>query len=213
MERLVESWRLLRVQWWESSRARYGVWLALLFLGLVGVQSLQGWRVAKMGEAEVLAADLARWQAAPELAVWKARVEVGAGRATVVRSMVWRDAEIGLVESALQDWVRGTAGKLGLPVRQIRVTRLEPSRAAPERTAEQGAASELPGQPLPPGQVALRARVVFELKRGPLMNFLTECARYERAVVVERFSLRLLSQPMTAELDLRVVAAQAASVN
>jgi hypothetical protein len=212
MERLGQAWRLLRVQWWESPRARYGVWLAVLLLGLVGVQSLQEWRQAKVGEGELLTAELARWQAAPSLEVWKAREEEVSGRAAVVRAMVWRDAEIGLVESALQDWVRGTASKLGLPVRQIRVTRLEPLRSAPERGAEPVSAGDTPTEPLPPSHVALRARVVFELKRGPLMNFLTECARNERAVVVERLSLRLLSQPMTAELDLRVVAAQAAPV-
>jgi hypothetical protein len=204
---LRQQWLALQSQWLESSRLRLGCWLVLLLLGVWGVQVLADWRDRARADAARVEVDLARWKAVPELDVWKARADEVGSRSLVVQALIWREPEIGLAEAAFQDWIRATAGRLGLPVRQIRVTRVETDAKAVGGSDSQAGAA-LPSQPLPAGYGALRARVVFDLKRTPLMTFLSECLRSERAVVVERLSLRFLSQPMTAEVDLRVLVAK-----
>ena len=52
----------------------------------------------------------------------------------------------------------------------------------------------------------ITARLMADLKREALFAFLSELARSDRAVVVERLMLRMATQPPVAEIDLRILA-------
>jgi hypothetical protein len=118
--------------------------------------------------------------------------------------MAWAESDLGLTEAAFQDWLRNVPAKVGLKTRELNLGRVGEIKTDGSRPV---AGAEGPkGLTAPPGHVVLRARISFELQRGPLVVFLAECARSERSVVVERLTLRSLNQPPVAELDLRVLA-------
>jgi hypothetical protein len=125
--------------------------------------------------------------------------------------MAWAEPNLGLTEAALQDWLRTVSGRLGLKTRELTIVRVEEAaksavaRADPTKENLGGTS----GLVVPAGYVVLRARMIFELQRAPLVTFLAECARSERSVVVERLVLRGLGQPPLAEVDVRVLARKA----
>ena len=140
----------------------------------------------------------------PSAQAWSARATEASSRVAAYASMAWAEPDLGLSEAALQDSLRLLTARLGVPVRELRVTRVEPL-AVPARS---GAASA-PLQ-LPTGHVELRARLVLELQRGPVMVLLAELARSERSLVVDRMVWRGSAQSPQVELELRALARAAA---
>ena len=112
--------------------------------------------------------------------------------------MLWQETEIGLAEAAAQDWVRALAAKMGIGIRELAVSR--PGTATASASAASAAPQLVGVQPV-------RLRLSLDLNRLALMGFLAEIAQHERVVVVDRLVLRPVSQPPTAELDLRMLAA------
>ena len=95
----------------------------------------------------------------------------------------------------MQDWVRAAAGKAGLNIRELAVSR--PPAAAATATAA--------SSPIAAGTQPVRIRLAVDLDRLPLMGFLAELARNEQVVVVDRLVLRPAAQPPQAEIELRAL--------
>lgn len=191
---LTTSWSELRSQWQVNVRLRGGVWLILSILWvyalLLGAEAVQALRKG----SEALAGEVERLQPLTRANPWPARLDEARQQLAALRSMEWAEGEggdLGLTEAALQDWVRATAAKAGLRVREMSLSR--PDAAAP------GAGSK-----------ALRLRMSTEWGRTELVAFLAEVGRSERVVTVERLLLRPGATPPGAEIDLRVSARAAA---
>jgi hypothetical protein len=193
-----------RAQWQASTRLRLGVWLVLLILALYGLQAGLDLVEFQRVQVKTLDGELSRLRALAKERDWTDRAAEASRTNAALDSMAWAEADLALTEAAFQDWLRTVPPRLGLKTLALTIARVEQDKASAE-TGRQGAGA---GQGLsaPAGYVALRARVSFELQRAPLMAFLSECARSEHSVVVERLSLRGLSQPPMAELDLRILA-------
>lgn len=182
----------LRSQWEESVLVRLGLWTAM---GIVCVYAvLAGFDAADAAveRSQGLRAEIQRVQSLAKDEEWPRRQEEVLGLRAAYDTTVWSDSDLALTEAALQDWLRNAAQRLGLKLRDLAVVRAESDA---KRAAD-----------LPAGYVVLRVRMSLELQRTPLLSLLAEIERQERRIVVERLTLRTLSQPATAEIDLRVLA-------
>lgn len=191
-------WSALRGQWSTQRRLRWGV---LFIAGLLWIQGLLvlGDRVQVLRQdAESLREDIQRLQTQASNKVWPGRADDARQQVAALRSMLWQEGDIGLAEAAAQDRVRALATKYGLGVRELAVARAAAPVAGPSAAS---AAQRVAGaQPV-------RLRLTVDLNRLALMGLLAELAQHEQVIVVERLFLRTASQPPTAELDLRMLAA------
>lgn len=124
---------------------------------------------------------------------WPTRADEARRVLAALQAMVWVESDPGLAEAAFQDWVRATASRAGLGVRELTVAR----PAAPAASASNGVGA---------GVQVIKMRLVAEFNRTALLGFLSEAAGNDRAVVVDRLLVRTWTQPPTAEIDLRVLA-------
>lgn len=191
-------WAGLRGQWLANRRLRWGllaigaiVWVQGLLMASDSAQALRQ-------QSEALREDVDRLQVQARSKVWPARADDARQQVGALRSMLWQETEIGLAEAAAQDWVRALAAKMGIGIRELAVSR--PGTATASASAASAAPQLVGVQPV-------RLRLSLDLNRLALMGFLAEIAQHERVVVVDRLVLRPVSQPPTAELDLRMLAA------
>lgn len=198
---LSKTWRSMQAQWAGNPRLRWGgfaiigiLWLYMLLWGADATQA-QHRRNAQW------AADLAALKPLAGERDWPRRADDAGQQLEALRALRWPENEAGLAEAALQDWLRSTASKAGLAVRELAAARPAPTGAG--ALSEHGRPAPLPAEH---GQV-IRARLTAEFARMPLHGFLAELARHERVVVVERIAVRSATQPPLVDIDLRVVAA------
>ena len=191
-ESLLLQWAQLRQQWDESQVLRVGIWLAALLVALYLL--LAGFDAAdrQVERNRSLQAEAARLEALAKDGNWTQRSQEVAGLRAAYDTAVWSDPDLALTEAGLQDWLRNTAQRLGLKVREITLVRAE--------------AGAKPADDLPPGHVLLKARMSVEVQRTPLFTLLAEMAAQERRIVVERFVMKGTMAPAIAEMDLRIVA-------
>jgi Type II secretion system (T2SS), protein M subtype b len=188
----------LRAQWLASQGLRLGV---LTIVALLWVQALlmAGDVIKSWHEREVsLRDDLSRVQALARERAWPQRAEDARGLVNALRSMVWPESDRGVAEASIQDWIRATAAKANLRLREVALIRVAPG-AAPAASATVASTQ------------SVRIRVITELDRLPLAGFLAELARHERAVMVDRLVVRTATQPPMAEMELRMVTAAVTS--
>lgn len=188
----------LRTQWAGNRRLRWGL---LVIVGMLWIQGLLVARDVARGLREqtvTLREDIERMQPLARSKAWPGRADDARQQLGALRSMVWPENDRGLAEAAMQDWVRAVASKGGLVIRDLAVVR--PAAAATAASAPL----------LPAGVQPVRLRLSVELKRLALLAFLSELARNEQVVVVERLVLRTASQPPSAEMDLRMLSAEKA---
>jgi hypothetical protein len=188
----------LRSQWAGNSRLRIGV---LAIGAIVWVQGLlmlgdatQAWRQQAASARD----EIGRVQPLARDKTWPGRVDDARQQVGALRSMLWQEADLGLAEAAMQDWVRATAGKARLNIRELTASR--PPAASP-------AAGSASVPALPPGVQPVWLRLSGALDRQALLGFMAELVRNEQVTVVDRLVLRPATQPPTAEMDLRMLAA------
>lgn len=186
------QWAQLKLQWEESTLLRLGGWavvtLLAAYLLLTGFDAADDQRE----RGRQLAAELKRQQALSREGDWAQREQELAGLKAAYDAGVWSDSELSLTEARFQDWLRNATQRLGLKVREITLVRAEPGAKAPEA--------------VPAGYVVLRARLVLEVQRTPLLTLLAEMARQEQRIIVERLAMRGMLAPAVAEMDLRILA-------
>lgn len=183
----------LREQWQDSRLVRLGAWLGLAILCVYAL--LAGFDAvdAAVERNRGLQAELQRLKSLAKETDWPERRREAVGLKAAYDTSVWLDPDLALTEAGLQDWLRNVTQRLGLKVREITLVR------------DEAGAKPASGE-LPPGYVTLRARLSVELQRTPLLTLLGEMANQERRIVVDRLTIHTLSQPATAEVDLRVLA-------
>lgn len=188
----------LRVQWTANRRLRWGLLAIGAILWVQGLLMLGDSAQAMRQQADSLREDVDRMQVQARSKAWPGRADDARQQVAGLRSMLWQETDIGLAEAAAQDWVRALAAKLGLGIRELAVSRPGTATAV---------ASAAPAPQRLAGVQPVRLRLSVDLNRLALMGFLAEIAQHERVVVVDRMILRPVSQPPTAELDLRMLAA------
>jgi GNAT superfamily N-acetyltransferase len=128
---------------------------------------------------------------------WPMRADEVRRQLAAMQAMVWAESDLGLTEAAFQDWIRATASRSGLSLRGLTMARAEAVLPAAAHPASAGDGV---------GPQLVKARLLADFDRVALMGFLSEAARNERAVVVDRLLVRTWTQPPTAEIDLRILA-------
>jgi len=198
------AWNNTRAQWSGNPRLRAMLWAVLGIVWLYGLM-LAGDGVQSLRQQLALEQEkLERLQPLARERDWVARADEASQTVKALRALQWPAGESGLAEAAFQDWVRSTAGKAGLRIRE-----LAPSRAAADRSAAQSAAAaQRAGAP----QV-IRLRLVAEFGRPELVAFLAEVGRKEQVVVVDRLLLRPATLNGSVEMDLRMSTESAPAPN
>ena len=191
-------WAALRGQWVANRRLRWGLLAIGAILWVQGLLMASDSAQAMRQQTEALREDVDRLQVQARSKAWPSRADDARQQVGALRSMLWQETDIGLAEAAAQDWVRALAAKLGIGIRELAVSRT--GTAA-------GPAAAASATPQLAGVQPVRLRLTLDLNRLALMGFLAELAQHERVVVVDRLVLRPVSQPPTAELDLRMLAA------
>lgn len=196
------AWTELRSQWQTNTRLRVGAWLIVGIVWMYGLL-VAGEAVVKMREgSEALVTEIERLEPMTRNNPWPARVDETRQQLAALRSMEWaggENADLGLTEAALQDWVRAAAVKAALRVREMTLT-----RATSGAAGVVGQGSAVVGKSSGPDGQALKLRLSVDWGRVELATFLAEVGRNERIVVVERLLLRPAATPPSAEIDLRV---------
>ena len=205
---LKAAWGELRAQLQGNPRLRWGGWL---ILGIVWMYALLVAGDAVRAERERAAAlveQVERLRPAKGSNPWPQRAEDARQQVAALRSQLWSEgvegaegaaADIGLAEAGLQDWVRATAARSGLRLREMALAR------AP--TAADTVAARAATTPL---VLPIRLRLSLEWTQAELMAFLSEIGRHERVIVVERLQLRPAVPLGSAEIELRVMVAAVA---
>lgn len=196
--RAPQWWAGLRGQWVANRRLRWGLLAIGAILWVQGLLMAGDSAQAMRQQAEALREDVDRLQVQARSKAWPGRADDARQQVVALRSMLWQETDVGLAEAAAQDWVRALAAKLGIGIRELAVSR--PGTAV-------GPAAAASAAPQLAGVQPIRLRLSLDLNRLALMGFLAELAQHERVVVVDRLVLRPVSQPPTAELDLRMLAA------
>ncbi len=199
-KRITDGFEVLRGQWAGNVRLRLGLMSIVVILWayglLVGADFLTDRHklLASLSEQAARLAPVAREQQ------WPVRAEEAKRQLAALQAMVWVESDLGLAEARFQDWLRATANTSGMVLRDLTLARVAAAGATPAvpSAPESGRVGTAP-------QV-ITARLMADLKREAMLAFLSELARSDRAVVVDRLMLRMATQPPTAEIDLRILA-------
>jgi hypothetical protein len=199
-KRITDGLKSLRSQLAGNVRLRLGLlsivailWAYGLLLGADFLSDRQR-LLASLSEQAARLAPVAREQQ------WPVRADEAKRQLTALQALVWVESDLGLAEARFQDWLRATASSSGLVLRDLTLARVAAAGATPAvpSASDAGRAGTAP-------QV-ITARLTIDLKREALLGFLSELARSDRAVVVDRLLLRMATQPSVAEIDLRILA-------
>lgn len=204
----VAAWAELRSQWQINTRLRIGAWAILGILWVYALLLASDGILALRNGTQALASDIERLQPMTRSNPWPTRVDDARQQLDALRTMEWVEGEggeLGLTEAALQDWVRATAAKAGLRLREMTLSR----GGAPPALSTSAGSGDTAATTQPRGQ-AVKVRMTADWDRGALVAFLAEVGRSERVVVAERLLLRPAATPPSAEIDLRVWARGAA---
>lgn len=156
------------------------VWIYLLMLAVDALAK---------GHQRVLVLDeqVARLESLAQEREWPLRAVDAQRQLDALRSALWQEPDLGLAEASFQDWLRATASRAGLGLRELNLSRPPVDAGAIE-------------QPI-------KARLTMDFNRQSLLGFLSELSRSERAIMVDRLYLRTWTQPPSVEIDLRIVVA------
>jgi hypothetical protein len=176
-----------------QARLRVGLIAIIAILWVYGLLVAGDQAVAIGASTKLLREEVARVQPLAKERGWAERAEDARRQLTAVQGMQWVESDLGLVEARFQDWLRATAAKSGLSVRDLVLTRA--LNAAPAAAASAPVA----------GPQVIRARLVVDHNRLALLAFLSEVGRNERVIVVDRLLMRLAAQPSIAELELHIL--------
>jgi hypothetical protein len=190
----------LAQQWRETPRLRLGIWVIGAILWIYALLLVSDRVSADYKAAAELRDTIARTRPLARDPGWKQRAEDAARQRAAAQSLLWQADNLGLAEASFQDWLRSTADKAHLVVKDLNVSRsADASGGAPVSAAAPASAAAA-------GPVPIRARLTLEFQRTPLLAFLAEVGQSERVIVVDRLQIRTWSQPAAVELDLHVLA-------
>ena len=229
------GWAAAQAQWRSSARLRLATLVALSLFWLSLLSAASDRIDARLALATELRNDIERNKPLGRDKAWPARAEETAKQLALLRSMLWREPDLGLAEAALQDELRQLAARTGVSVRELSVARIadrtllgltevalqdelrqlaartgvgvrESSVARlAERIRSAGEGSASAPASSSAKYAELRARMVFEFRRDRVMALLAEMSQSARAIAVDRLLIRAAAQPPMAEMEVHIV--------
>lgn len=188
MNGIAAVWADAKTQWGENARLRMASWAVVGILWIYGLMLVSDNAPRIQAELGAMKSELAKLKGGGDAALWAQRRQDAEQWLTAAEALSWAEQRPGLAQAEIQDWLRGTATKAGMSVRELRLAAAEASPAA----------SSVPAA----GVVKLRLSVDFTPLA--LAGFLNELGEAERGVMVERLQLKTWTKPQQADLDIRV---------
>jgi hypothetical protein len=214
---VVSLWRAGQDQWLESRVLRGGVLVAVVLLASEGLLAIDASadRLRQEAAQARMAAETARAQLQGG-ASWDDRIDQANRQVSAMRAMVWKPAEGRTGVAAIEDWIRGTAGRIGLNVRSVSIVRQAPLPTGREEPLKAAASAD---EPLEQGRLGnatldalsrqdidvVKIRLTLDTVRLPMLVFLAEVASQPRTLVVERLQMGVLGGMGATELELRAL--------
>jgi hypothetical protein len=197
---LQESWSQLQAQWGASTRLRWGVWTILGILLVHVLLVVQDHVDARSETLKAHKAEGLKLERMSAVKVWAQRSKQAQDQLGAFRSMAWSESDVGLAEAAMRDWLQKLTLGLGLSLKELQVARIT------EPTSGSAATVASPLPMLPSGAVAIRGKLVVDMKRSAVMALLAELQRSERSLVIERLVWRGSATPAQVEIEVRGLA-------
>lgn len=187
--RLKAVWSSLAAQWIASPGLRLGLLAIATLLAVYGLLAGSD-AVERVRQSNVEAkAGIERLTPLVRERSWADRAEESRRQRDALEAMLWVGADAALVDAELQDWLRTTAVKWGVAIRELELVRGDVSARATRSSTR-----------------TVRVRLATDLKTTSMLGFLSELSQSERVVLVDRLALRPASVPAIAEIDLRMLA-------
>lgn len=189
VQRLTVAWNSLSAQWLASPGLRLGLLAIATLLAVYGLLAgADEVERVRQGNAD-LKVGIERLTPMVRERSWTDRAEEARRQRDALEGMLWVGADAALVDAELQDWLRTTAGKWGVAIRELELVRGDVAARATR-----------------PSTRTVRVRLVTDLKTTSMLGFLSELSQSERLVLVDRLALRPASVPAIAEIELRILA-------
>ena len=187
--RLKAVWSSLAAQWIASLGLRLGLLAIATLLAVYGLLAgADAVERVRQGNAD-LKVGIERLTPLVRERSWTDRAEEARRQRDALEGMLWIGADAALVDAELQDWLRTTAAKWGVAIRELELVRGDVAARA-TRSATR----------------TVRVRLATDLKTTSMLGFLSELSQSERLVLVDRLALRPASVPAIAEIELRMLA-------
>ena len=204
----------LAEQWRRSRLLRLFTLLALVILIVEGLLRLGSFSSGLAERARELQASNRIAELQLRDTAWATRLTQAQRQWQALESMLWQGADDALLQASIQDTLRSMATRSGLTVRELTVSRQlvlsgpGPSGNSVPTTVAAKAASPEPWSTAELDRRGIgqwTVRITLEFRRVPLMNFLSEVAAFEKALVTERVDVRVAQTPAAVELQLRAL--------
>ena len=189
--RLLQAWNGFVAQLAASAGLRMGLLAIVTLLAVYGLMAAADGVEGVRKDSAELRSELERLAPLARERAWPERADEARRQREALDGMLWVGNDAALVEADLQDWLRATAAKWGVSIRELELVRGEVT----PRAASAAAPVRL-----------MRVRLATDLKTVSMLGFLSELGQSERLVLVDRLVLRPAAQPALAELELRVLA-------
>lgn len=187
--RLKAVWGSLAAQWLASPGLRLGLLAIATLLAVYGLLAgADEVERVRQGNADLRVA-IQRATPLVRERSWTDRAEEARRQREALEGMLWVGADAALVDAELQDWLRTTAAKWGVAIRELELVRGDVAARATRSSTR-----------------TVRVRLATDLKTTSMLGFLSELSQSERLVLVDRLALRPASLPAIAEIELRMLA-------
>ncbi len=181
-----------------NARLRWGLALIVAIAWLYGVLELRDDVRDQTQQHSNLAQSVARLNTQLAQPEWTERAAAARAMAVQLEGRLWQAPTAGLAQSALQEWLMGTAVKVGLAPPQINIALVDDAVPA----SVTGASADTPTAT--PGNLwKLRARMVFEFNAPALVDLLARMENSDRQVVIKQLVVRKEPAP---RVELEVLA-------
>ncbi|WP_397535361.1 hypothetical protein [Roseateles sp.] len=192
MNALQEMLRDAREQWQTNARLRLACLAVLAILWGYGLLLLSDQTPSQLAKLADLRRQTLELRSLQDAAQWEARLGQAMEQSKAAKALTWVETRPGLAQAEVQDWLRASAGKAGLAVRDLSV-----AVASNEAAAVGSSQTEKTT-----GVIALRLSADFTPLA--LSSLLFELGQVERGLSVRRLQLKTWTTPQQAEIDVQV---------
>lgn len=203
MRVLADQFVEVKSQLKANARLRIGLWLVL---AIVWVNALF-WHSDRLkvlkSDLDDLTIEISRLKPLQSSSLWEQRAQDAQLHLDALRSTQWRESSVGLIQAAVQDWLRQVCTKAGVSVRDVRLTSVE-SLGTQDLTERYR--TNPGGGGVNPPRDSVKVRMVLDFSPMSLAVLLQEMSRNERILIVDRLQFRTWTPSPQAEIDVRASA-------
>lgn len=186
-----------------NARLRWGLALIVAIGWFYGVLELRDDVQHQARQFDSAAQAVARLNGQLAQPEWVERAKAARALAVQLEGRLWQAPTSGLAQSALQDWLLGTAVKVGLAPPQISVALVEDAVSGAAAVNAPAVAPASAESTTPPNLWKLRAKLGFDFNAPALLDLLARMENNDKQLVIKQLTIRKEPAP---RVELEVLA-------